>query len=316
MTMASAADTSLARRLADQDPEALTELTSRFGGLLDAAFTEMQTDTPGCKHPAGALLNEVMKTLGLGFLETTAETPTAFAEYVVSVHLADLFWSAACVTKDDAAWRRFIQTVDRQIVPGLLKNWGTRVGAAEVRKIAAELPGHCLQECTRGRNTGVCRLATFRGRASLSSWLFVAAARLLQDGMRCLRNSGTSGSIEQIAVASPDSRPDRLLLFHEAEREGAALHGRLTVAIKHALEAMPPRRRLAAILHWVHDARPSEIAERMTVSRPRVTELLAEAKEHFRHATQLICQEIAAASNRSLNDVQSLLVAELGHLLN
>ncbi len=218
---------------------------------------------------------------------------------------------ATCIHANAILLQRLAET---QVWSGLLKSWGTRVSRETIDAVVADLCGHCFTPTSKGQSAGQQRLASYRGRASLATWLYAIAVKALLD--RLPSSSADSSGIALDNVSSPiASQPEVRAALHEAGNRGEGYRQRLIAVLRAALEAMPARRRLAAVLHWVHGDRPAEIATKMEVSRPRISELLAEARQDFTAASRRLCEEIAREAERPIPEIEELLQQQMFHLL-
>jgi len=110
-------------------------------------------------------------------------------------------------------------------------------------------------------------------RGSLRSYLCVAARnRALQH----LRHGAVARRHAQVAAAEPDvdrePRADEVLERQET-----------LVALRHAIDALPPRARLAVVLRWRDHLTNADVADVMGISVKGVEKLLASAMTRLRH---------------------------------
>lgn len=307
-------DRPLAEQLAAAETAAVTELAGRFAAQLSHAHADLLGRAPGCRLVLADALPHLARAVGEGYLRSPGRS--GLAGYFENLHLTDMMQVAACLDNDAAAWRRLQEVIDAQVAPSLRRRWAFRASPEAVDRVIADLAGHCFQSASKGPQAGRQRLASYLGWASLPAWLQAAATRVLQVDLRHHSEQPSMPDGTDWAVTGASSRPDVALLMRDAESRGTAYFRRLVQALRQVLDGMPTRRRLAAVLHWGHGERPAQIAEFMRVSRPRVTELLGEARLQFQTAAAATCREIAGASGRSVQEVQALLDLELGRFLN
>lgn len=302
-------DKALAEELAKGEKRAQEELLARYGPILQEGFAGFQASTPASTLQIGDLIPAVAAAVGKGFLNLSEKRPTPLDDYAELLNLSDLFLAAACLCEDEEAWAWLQQTAENDVLPALQKSCGHIAGSDKIDNIVRELVGNFYTDVTDKDKSRPPSLATYQGRASIRSWLYAVARN---DLRHVLSSASQTRSLSEAQKASVSSGEDT------AHREIAEVAGtyrrRLASALKNSLDQMPDRRRIAAILHWIHGRRPAQIAAVMSVSRPRVTELLGQARRDLGNSARTVCEDIAAETNRDPCDIEDLLHEEIAYL--
>ncbi len=121
------------------------------------------------------------------------------------------------------------------------------------------------------------------GGARLATYAFKCAGNRMRDHMRVERRH-TRGWVSGDAPADGD---EGLTLFEQLANEGRRIeepHFQFLLAqAVMFIEALPDRQRHCIQLHFLEGLEPMEVAERMKISKPRVTQLVAAAMIRLRH---------------------------------
>ncbi len=307
-------DRTLAARVAAQDAGAVADLLARCHGAFDGAHAALRAAVPTCRLPLPCLLPHAARAVAHGFLAAPPGGP-AIDAHARALHLRDVLVAAACLAGDAGAGEWLRGAVQTRVRPLLLQRWARRAGGAAVDRVAEELPGHCLVPPAAGDAAGPARLALYRGAAALPTWLFAVAVNCLRDGLRqATREPGGLGT-EGEPAATAGEQPENRALLAEAGRAGDRWRGRLVGRLRAAFGPMPPRRRLVAALHWVHGLTPSEVAEKLSVSRPAVSQQIELARQDLLAAGEEVVGEIAAEVGRDAAAVRTMLFDGLPSLL-
>ena len=298
-------------------PAGLSAFFERFLDRLRTAYQAMRAAAVSCRISFDRLREHLVPIVAQEYLDSVGSTETELEAFLERIHLDDLMLATACRQQDSGAWICLQERVEQQVRPRLYGHWGTSVSSHSIDEVIAELPSHCFLTPNRGERTTSMRLSAYRGRSSLGGWLYAVAHNLLRERVRARHRSLQSlPDFGEADRTSSGADPAALSASEESARRGLILTRKLTETLHQTLESMPARRRLAAGFRWIEGLRPSEVAELMNVSRPRVSQMLAEAERDLRSACEQICADIAAESGRSTADIVNLLSDQLDELLN
>jgi RNA polymerase sporulation-specific sigma factor len=121
-----------------------------------------------------------------------------------------------------------------------------------------------------------------QGGARLATYALTCAANRMRDYMR-LERRHTRGWVSGDA---PADGGDGVTLFEQLAMEGRQIeepHFQFLLAqAVMFIEALPERQRDCMQLHFLDGLEAAEVAERMKISRPRVTQLVASAMTRLR----------------------------------
>ena len=269
----------------------------------------------GCS--LAAIQPHLAQIIGREFLQVTRKESIGLDAFVGTLQLQDLMLAAACLQNDGAAWQRVQHLLDRNVTPQLQRVWRGRVSPHEVHEAVADVPAHCFRQPESGKNVGAMRLAAYRGRALLTTWLFVVADRLLRERLRTNRHAQVdSHDLDQMATGPAGLEPENRSRVEQLVQKADEFSQRLCEQLSQTLASMPSRRRMAAVLSWHEDLKPSEIAELMHVSRPRVSQLLAEAENDLSDGAKQVCQEIADEVGKNVIEINRLLQQQFQELVH
>ncbi len=129
---------------------------------------------------------------------------------------------------------------------------------------------------------GIDRLDTWRGEASLLTWLCAICRRQIADHFR--RKGRTAGRVE-LDEDLPDVRAAlESILTGVNDPEGCALRRELAELVHAALDVLPPQ--YAEVLEWkyLEEASMKEIATRVGKTAKAVESLLTRARTAYRDA--------------------------------
>jgi RNA polymerase sigma-70 factor, ECF subfamily len=143
----------------------------------------------------------------------------------------------------------------------------------------------------------VRKLDTYRGEASLFTWLCQIARRELADYM--VRNA-RHDTYTQRLVAREDDAAVRASLesmewASETEPEAERQRDELAALVHAALDYLPRRYAQVLELKYLEDMSVEKIAERLGVTAVTVQSLLARARGAFRDATSALSRELDSA---------------------
>jgi RNA polymerase sigma factor (sigma-70 family) len=307
-------DREVCERATRREPDAIRDLTRRFSTLL---APDWSVAARGSRGDADELLSSVAVTFATGYLESCDREARPLNDYVDSLVIPDLLIATACLLGDEAASRKVLELVETRVRPSLLKHWADRIPRQHVDDVLQDLISHCVTGRGSDSTMASSRLASYRGRATLTTWLYAIVAKQLLDVLRSARAKRSRPLLEETVASSAAAiRPDVQIEGAEENDRGRMHRDRLVEVLRDAVDMMPPRRRLAAVLRWVRGHRPAEVADRMRISRPRVSELLTEADRDFRNATRPVCTQIAMELDKPVAEIEGILSDQLQHLLN
>jgi RNA polymerase sigma factor (sigma-70 family) len=313
---ASSEDRILAEQLRSQEPNALAQLAFRCQILLRDAWSEFTSEVPRCRLSLEQLLGPLGRAVGEAYLASAQEDEIPLARFAAQLRLKDLLLVSAFLAGDAASAKRLQAIINTQVRPMLFKRWSREAPTELLFEITSGLAGDLLQPIGKGKNVGLRRVATYQGTASLQTWLFASACRLVQTKLRERSRGPVAASDREEFWPAPaaTTQPDQAML-KEADQRGEKLREKLVSILQQVLQQMPDRRRITAILHWEKGMAASQIADSMGVSRPAITEHLNLARSQIQKATEEIAREIALEANRNPSEIMTLLLEQLGYLL-
>ncbi len=305
-----------AEQLLCRDAAAIAKFAKSFTHLIEGGFSEFKRLVPDCQVPLTDLLPLASNAVGVGYLRPQNRPHTSLESYVNTLHWCDLLLVSACLGRDESALHCFCDIVQKCVGQPLRARFARLAPMGVIEDVVDHLPAHCFEQTSKGEHAGMPRLTSYLGQSSLSTWLYATSVRIIQTALRREDRLVTENRLAEIAVAaSPDDQPETKMVLDESSQQGKEWRLRLICILRETLTEMPARRRLASVLCWVHGLRPAQIAERMCVSRPRISELLTEAKDEFRKRTHSCLEQIAKESSRSVEDLEELLAGQLDSLL-
>jgi DNA-directed RNA polymerase specialized sigma24 family protein len=276
-------------------------------GVLTEAFADFQRDVPGSgiakpaevlPLAATAVARDVLQeALDAARSQTGGLTPSAeFKANLAQLSWPDLLLVAACANKNDAANRRLLEVVEREVRPVLAKKWGRD----RAEEITDELPQKLHLSDERGLNRGRVRLLTYGGRSRLATWLRAVAHQAAIDRWR-------RQSREQ---------PDELLAETRAEEGAVEVGDKLArdedldlvrrvgpQAFEQLMRQLPEiseQQYRFAYFRCVGGLNNVDIADRLGVAKSRITEL---SQQVFRRLITILRQ--LAPELESLTDEAS-----------
>lgn len=294
------------------DAEFVAYLQLQCGSLLIDSYAALYHRVPECRAGMVDLLPIVSRTIALAYDGLSEKAPID----VGAISFEDLMLVAACLRNDNAAVQYFCGTIVPQVSGDLRRNFVARCSPTIVDDVVDQLAGHCFEKTTKGAYAGKPRLAMFFGRSSLTTWLYAVGTRMLQTVVSQQKSrDGNYHAVDLATIPSSEVTPDAAVLSEESFQLGEQLRRMLVAAVHDALEAMPVKRRLACILFWEYGLTAAQVADRMRVSRPRVSELLSEARDQFRQSCGNCLDLIAMESLSSVDELQKLFIDQLGEFV-
>jgi RNA polymerase sigma-70 factor (ECF subfamily) len=116
------------------------------------------------------------------------------------------------------------------------------------------------------------RIRQYQGDARLSTYFHTLVARLCLDRCRALDPVRFDADLaEHSQLIDPDAGPEQ-----------AMQQGQQATRVQRAMQALPPRQRMALSLWAYHDHTVAEIAEVMQLERNATDQLLHRAKAHLK----------------------------------
>lgn len=227
---------------------------------LQALVEEGQTSLPGAAIDGPAFVRYAAARLPAG----------ADAAAIAAVRAADLYLACACAAADP----RGLAELDRRY----LKNLGALLVGARVEEAALlELPQLLRERLLIGRPNAPARIADYRGKGSLASWIRVSALRLasnLRRGDDSRARVEQAQGVQQLAAADPELAVIQRRFqtdFSTAFQQGAA--------------RLEPMERNLLRLHFVDGLGVDRLAVLLSTSRASAGRRLLAAREALVAAT-------------------------------
>ncbi len=207
------------------------------------------------------------------------------AEYLDTLHVADLALACACARGSETAWEHFV----RDFRPALLaaaSGAGADAGRELADSIYADLFG------TEERD-GVRRslFDYFHGRSSLGGWLRAVLAQRAVDRARATRR------LEPLP--DPDTPGEPSAPAEAPEVDGARRLAMVRAALAAALQQLAARDRLRLALYYTRELKLAAVGRLLGESEATVSRKLARCRADLRHAVERRLRE-----RHGMNDAQ------------
>jgi RNA polymerase sigma-70 factor (ECF subfamily) len=183
-------------------------------------------------------------------------------EYLAHVHAGALYLACACAMKVSGAATAFDVTILVDLPSMLSRFRGDASFVADVKQALSE-------RLLVGTGVAPGKIAEYSGRASLSAWVQVAAARTALNFRRGKANEAVAfeaSLADEFVAPGLDPEVDYFKLHYAAE---------LKAALRTALSALPSDKRLALRLHYLERMTGSEIAALLRVERSTIVRWLS-----------------------------------------
>lgn len=267
-------------RLWMPERKATLALSDALADKIATAFAEYSESVPqSAQQDIAKLLPHVSAAVGRGFLQGALEkakelsladsvTPD-FTNSLRALAWGDLLFAAACADRDDAANRRLLELMQKEVLPSLARKWGRE----RAEEVVDELPQKLHLVDDKGLNRGRARLLTYGGRSRLVTWLKAVANRQAIDCWRSRRRYQPSENLTELApCATEQDSAERMEHAEDIEivRRIAPL------AFKELMEHLPTvseQQYRFAYFRCVRQWDGTAIAAELGVGKSRVTEL-------------------------------------------
>lgn len=202
----------------------------------------------------------------------SAPSPREVADYVESLHVADLALACACARGNEAAWEEFV----RDFRPGMLAA-ASGAGPDAGRELADGLYAELFGTEERG---GVRRslFDYFHGRSSLRGWLRAVLAQRAVDRARASRR------IEPLP--EPDTPGEPSVGPGTPEVDGERRLAMVRAALAAALQQLAPRDRLRLSLYYARELKLAAVGRVLGESEATVSRKLARCRAELRRAVE------------------------------
>jgi RNA polymerase sigma-70 factor (ECF subfamily) len=200
------------------------------------------------------------------------------------MYTEDLALVGRLLSRDDAAFRAFFDDYFPRLFRFILRRLnGDEEAARDIVQAAL--------------SRGVRRLETYRGEASLFTWLCQITRRELADYVaKAAREASYVHRLVEIED-DPQARASLESIPADAEAEPEAQRQRedLTAAVHAALDYLPNRYAQVLELKYLEDLSVDAIAERLGVTAITVQSLLARARNAFRDIGNTLLPNLGSA---------------------
>jgi RNA polymerase sigma-70 factor (ECF subfamily) len=212
--------------------------------------------------------------------------PGAVAEYLGSLHAADLALACACARGSVPAWEHFV----RDFRPALLAAASGVAGADGGRELADSIYADLFGTEERA---GIRRslFDYFHGRSSLAGWLRAVLAQRAVDRARASRR------LEPLP--EPDTPGELSIRPAAPEVDGERRLAMVRAALAAALHQLPPRERLRLSFYYARGLKLAAVGRVLGESEATVSRKLARCRAEVRHAVERRLRE-----RHGLNDAQ------------
>ncbi len=235
------------------------------------------------------LLDTLVRRLG--------HDPERLESALQTANTTDLFLAIACDLKTAGSW----DVLARRFYPGL-RSMALRAGASEseAEEIARGLPGSLIAPPATGN--AATRIASYDGSGSLFSWLASVANRHHIDRLRAARK------VPNVRPPAMPSPPDAVV--------GAETGQRVEQALRETLLDLSTRETLLLVWKYRDGLSQHDIAARLDVSAPRVSQLMKRTVQRVREGVLERIQDESAPQWASRDQLWAALRNVVGKLLD
>jgi RNA polymerase sigma-70 factor (ECF subfamily) len=212
--------------------------------------------------------------------------------------VADVYLACACARGESAALRAFEEHFLAQ-VPAFVSR--LRLSAAEVDEVTQALRQRLLMPGTNAPP----KIALYRGRGKLGSWVRVAAIREAHT----LRREDAKGAAAEAAEDLADQISS--VSSPELEYMRARYCDAFVEAIREAIAALEPRQRSLLDMHVSGGLNGEEIGAIFGVNRSTVSRWLGAVREELFARTSKILRDRLRLSESEFESVANLLQSQL-----
>jgi hypothetical protein len=253
------------------------------------------------------------------------------SSYVGSLVLSDLFASSACLRRDWAANRHFLDMIEHRVKPPLVRRFQDRLARGKTEEVVDNVVSHCWIPKPRESEAGeseelaiasgengdlaseMNRLAGYLGTSTLMTWVYTIAHRALLDELRHRRSRALSldvtidresGSAGNVAATSGEADADDL--WQRAQGYLDELRSAVTRGLAGLREAKNPRLYYVAFLWLPCRTRQKDIAALFEVTKPRISQQTKEICDCLLNSVREICLRLEKESGLPLAALQAL----------
>lgn len=222
---------------------------------------------------------------GIQCLNESLERSGTLQQRMIKSRVDHVKWVAAVLLNDSAASRALLNLINGKVRQQILKQFQGHPHAVEA---VDDLPSRLFLP---GEN-GEPRISGFRGEASLDTWL-------VGIGVRMAINSGKGKAAESISTPQdghgtwePSAPPTS-----SSESTVADIMKQLASAVIATISTLSDQEVLVFKVVYVLGRKPSEAAGILSVSRPRVSQILLSIREKIAAHADGVIRDVAEASN-------------------
>lgn len=247
-------------------------------------------------HTCRTLLN------GIHGWSESSEGSAQLQQRMLNSRVDHVKWVAAVLLNDSAASLALMNLITGKVSQQILKQFQ---GRPHARAAVEDLPSRLF---LRGK-TGEPRISGFRGESSLDTWLVGIGIRLAINE----RNGRGARSI------SPDpDRPGPPEPFAPAvsapDDEVAHIMRRLALAVIATVSTLSDQEIVVFKLVYILGRKPSEASRILTVSRPRISQVLLSIRHKIAVYAEGVILEVAEAANVDETVIVELLAGFLANM--
>ena len=252
-------------------------------------LTERAADTRGLS--ADELAPRVESALGKYLLKENPNADrNAIKQFVDEIRADDLCLIIACEKGDEKAWEFLVANFDATVKSAARKISQNNDDAEDLASsIWAELYG--LRQDAEGNKKS--KLAYYSGRGSLAGWLRAVVSQLAIDEYRKQSRFvqvEENRDFENLAEESSNQNGNSLVVHHADNPEelltGEQTSRDVSLALKHAVEALEPEDRLVMKLYYFDDLKLKEIAAMFGYHEATASRKLVRIQSDIRKAVE------------------------------
>lgn len=247
----------------------VTKFASRFAAALAVAYAQhgksVQKSTgQSIEIPQSDLHSHTYDVVNRGH-EKYKKEYADFKKYFEKLKVDHIKWAASVLENDGASVSAFMKAIQEKVAPAVVKKFDHQQFAIT---FADDLPSHLL---IIGKKSGRPPIATYLGRSKLETWLTgIGIKRAINEQKRHGQAVGGEDSdTEFVDSQSPDNASDEMKQTEKLENLRRILYEQAKVVN----QELSPKDSLVLQFAVVQRLKPAEIADCISVSRARVSQI-------------------------------------------